>query len=1123
MEPPRDQVPAHGAKNAHATAYQERIARTLVWIYVIATVATLFLTVRDAWVESRRHLAANSSAVDDRVLSVLQNAFIAVNIPVLGSFVTFLVMFALTWSLQRRKRAGLWGVIGFQVLGAAISMVFLGLTVDALISGTDLKAKDFFYVAMNLMSVAVAVIVVILCWTSRPAFPGKLKQGSWQAVLATLAIGVSSILILLTLVVLVVQPAESTVVAAVAAIFVASLGGYPQALWEVVPDGLLWLATPTSVMLVVVFAAVLYVFLRNTTAKNSWTAEREVAVRTLLLNNCDEDSLAYYATRRDKLIAFAPNGLAAIDYAVVGSVSLASGDPLGPKKHWPEAITAWKNEAREFGWTLAALGASEAGARAYQDAGLGVLSLGDEAVLEVDRFTTDTTSRTAVRRAAAKLGNAGFTVSVKRQDELPAAELDQIRQLANTWRHGAVERGFSMALGRVGDPADGRCVVVRAHDAAGVVVGLLTFVPWGRHGASLDVMRRSPEAPNGVTELMVTELMTSAGDFGLRHVSLNFVMFRSVFASAAQFAPPATSKVAASLLEFFDRFFQLKSLYTFSTRFNPSWTPRYLCYDSLLSLGNIAVSAGRAEGFLPSFSRSRSTAGQGKRLSEADIAAVTAAEKAAQPSVDDVVVARNDQTKARIRAVQAAHERGDCLYPVGLHAEGTVQQVLSAQPGAAVSVVARVKHIRHHGGVCFVVLTDRGQQVQVVLEESGVPPGEYRKMLADTSTGDLVCVTGVWGVSRSGEPSVLADSWRIAAKSLRPIPFQKFDDPATRLRQRSLDLIVNHEGAQLLEKRSLAVAAVRDVLRARGLLEVETPMLNTVHGGASARPFRTYINAYSTDLSLRIAPELYLKRLVVAGLGGVFEIGRNFRNEGADATHNPEFTAVEAYEPFGDYRTMLTLTTELIQAAAMAMHGRMVAPLPPAKGQAPEWTDISGEWPVVSVLTAVSEAIGTAVDLSTDFDVLLGLCRKYDIPVRDEMGPGALIEELYGELVEPDTMFPTFYIDFPVETSPLAGPHRSVPGLAERWDLVAAGTEIGTAYSELTDPLEQRQRLTEQSLKAAAGDVEAMQIDEDFLAALELGMPPCGGLGIGIDRLVMLLANTSIRPVLTFPFVKPQS
>jgi lysyl-tRNA synthetase class 2 len=291
-------------------------------------------------------------------------------------------------------------------------------------------------------------------------------------------------------------------------------------------------------------------------------------------------------------------------------------------------------------------------------------------------------------------------------------------------------------------------------------------------------------------------------------------------------------------------------------------------------------------------------------------------------------------------------------------------------------------------------------------------------------------------------------------------------------------------------------------------------MLQQIHGGANARPFTTHINAYDLNMYLRIAPELYLKRLCVGGLEKVFEMGRTFRNEGVSYKHNPEFTMLEAYQAFADYDVMLGLTRELIQGAATAAFGA-----PVARRDDTEY-DISGPWPVKTVYGAISEALGEEVDPGASVADLHQLCDRAGVPYRPDDGPGDVVLEMYERLVEEKTLLPTFYKDFPTDVSPLARQHRTDPRLAERWDLVAFGTELGTAYSELTDPVEQRRRLTAQSLRAAGGDPEAMELDEDFLDALEYAMPPTGGLGIGVDRLVMFLTGLTIRETLPFPLVR---
>ena len=856
-------------------------------------------------------------------------------------------------------------------------------------------------------------------------------------------------------------------------------------------------------------------------------------VRSLLAEYGQDDSLGYFATRRDKSFVFSPDDRAVLSYRVVRDVCLASGDPIGHPEAWPRVVRRWQELCREYGWVPAVTSCSERGARVFRDAGLGVLAMGDEAILHPDRFTLEDTSMTGVRHAVSRARRAGLTVRIRHHEELDAGQMAEIRTLVDRWRRGGAERGFSMALERLGDPADGRCTLVSAHDVDGRPVGLLSLVPWGRSGLSLDVMRRAPEAPSGVTEFMVAGLMDAAGDRGIRRVSLNFAVLRSQFAAAEELGAAPWTRAGTSVLRLFDRFTQIESLYRNNEKYQPEWSPRYACVEAPFDVPRVLVAIGRAEGFLPTFAHH----GQAdKQLTGPQVEAVREL-SARRPAPLPSVPRRGDQTRHRIRHLRQLREAGRDPYAVGRdigHPLATHRRGESTPP---LRLRARVLRVRRHGGVVFCDLVDGPVRAQAVLERGVLGEADLRLFGRCVDVGDLVCLEVVPGSSRSGTPSLLVRSWDVLAKSLHPVPFTRrgaddaMSDVGLRMRRRSTDLLVHPRQLELLRLRSAALARVRRELSEAGFREVETPMLSAVHGGATARPFRTRSHAYRSDLVLRIAPELQLKRLLVAGMGPVFEMGRNFRNEGADATHNPEFTSLEVYQPGGDYTTMRVLTEQLVKAAAEAVHGRQALPLVPRREllrrsgdlTAPpvDLVDVSGPWPVVTVCDAVSTAVGRRVDQHTDLETLLEVARAHGIEVADHMGPGAVLEELYSELVEANTFHPTFYVDFPAETSPLTAPHRSEPGLVERWDLVVAGMELGTAYSELTDPLEQRDRLTEQSYKAAAGDAEAMEVDEDFLYALETGMPPTGGLGIGMDRLVMLLTGTSIRDVLTFPFVQP--
>ncbi|MGL5865265.1 MAG: lysine--tRNA ligase [Dermatophilaceae bacterium] len=438
--------------------------------------------------------------------------------------------------------------------------------------------------------------------------------------------------------------------------------------------------------------------------------------------------------------------------------------------------------------------------------------------------------------------------------------------------------------------------------------------------------------------------------------------------------------------------------------------------------------------------------------------------------------------------------------------------------GEQVRVVGRVMLYRSGGKLCFATLQEGGATLQVMLGLKGVGAERLAAWKSDVDLGDHVGIAGEVITSKRGELSVLATEWTLTSKALRPLPdkHKGLTDPEARVRRRYVDLIVNPSSRQMVLDRATVIRSLRETLHKRGFVEVETPTLQVVHGGAAARPFSTHVNALDLDVTLRIALELYLKRAVVGGIDRVFEIGKNFRNEGIDATHFPEFSMLEAYEAYGDYDTMAELVRGLVLDAAAAV-GRTVVP----DGRGGE-IDLSASWREATVHELVSEALGEPVDAGTDLGRLTKFAQARNVALQPQWDAGEVLLEIYEQLVEDTLIAPTFVRDYPASVRPLARPHRDDPRLAEAWDLVVNGIELAPAYSELVDPIEQRRRLVEQSLRAAGGDLEAMQLDEDFLQALEYGMPPSGGLGLGVDRLVMLLSGATVRETILFPLVRPE-
>ncbi|AXE53839.1 lysine--tRNA ligase [Aurantimicrobium sp. MWH-Uga1] len=495
---------------------------------------------------------------------------------------------------------------------------------------------------------------------------------------------------------------------------------------------------------------------------------------------------------------------------------------------------------------------------------------------------------------------------------------------------------------------------------------------------------------------------------------------------------------------------------------------------------------------------------------------------APEPELTEAEV--SEQKAVRLTKRERLNELGIGAYPVTVPVTDSISSVrerfdgleADATTGVTVGVAGRIVHLRNTGKLCFASLqSGDGSRIQamVSLAEVGDEQLELWKDLVDL--GDLIFVSGEVISSRRGELSIMVSEWKMASKAVLPLPNMHNElNEETRVRARYLDLIVREQARKTVFARAKTMASLRQTFTSLDFVEVETPMLQVMHGGASARPFVTHSNAFDMELFLRIAPELYLKRALVGGIERVYEINRNFRNEGADSTHSPEFAMLEAYEAYGDYNSIADLTQKLIQDAAVSVAGSHVV----------TWADgtefdLGGQWDRISMYHSLSEAAGVEITPETSVAELQQLADKEGVEVH-LANHGKLVEELWEHFVKDGLSRPTFVMDFPVETSPLVKEHRSIPGVVEKWDLYVRGFELATGYSELNDPVIQRERFVQQAALSAKGDVEAMRLDEDFLKALEHAMPPAGGMGMGMDRLLMAITGLGIRETIMFPLVK---
>jgi lysyl-tRNA synthetase, class II len=487
-----------------------------------------------------------------------------------------------------------------------------------------------------------------------------------------------------------------------------------------------------------------------------------------------------------------------------------------------------------------------------------------------------------------------------------------------------------------------------------------------------------------------------------------------------------------------------------------------------------------------------------------------------------------EQMRVRTEKRERLIARGLEAYPIAVERTHSLAQVrqsydaeelgTDARTGTFVAVTGRVIFLRNTGRLCFARLREGdGTELQAMFSEAELGEQSLADFKALVDIGDHLAVRGEVVTSRRGELSIQASSWRMAAKALRPLPNEHtpLSDEA-RVRLRYVDMIVRPDARSIVRDKAAVLKSLRSTLDARGYIEVETPVLQATNGGAAARPFRTHLNAFDQEMLLRIALELDLKRAMVGGVERVYEIGRTFRNEGLDSSHNAEFSMLEAYEAWGDYHSMQQLMRALVLDAAHAIERTVV----PARDGSE--IDLESEWRTARLLDLVSEKVDEEITLDTSEDILRRHAAAVGVALRPDWGGADIILELYEKLVEHTLLTPTFVMDFPQAVRPLAKPHRSVAGLVEAFDLVINGVELGPAYSELNDPVIQRRLLVEQSRLAAKGDPEAMELDEPFLRALEFGMPPAGGMGMGVDRLVMLLRGVGIRESILFPLLRPE-
>ncbi|WP_459611498.1 bifunctional lysylphosphatidylglycerol synthetase/lysine--tRNA ligase LysX [Corynebacterium urogenitale] len=916
-----------------------------------------------------------------------------------------------------QKRRAAWAIaVGGLVLLNVGNLLFYIFSPETFETPTDMGA-------LFEIGTVVQALLLVLMIAVHPAFTTRTRRVNVRAACLTWLIG--SVVVCVMAVALVMK-------------FPGSLVGPQRVGWALNHAALLSLVdrsffdnhAPHAVAFIISIAAAivllltLFVAVRSQQNQNSLSRTDETIVRSMIKRFNGNDSLAYFATRRDKSIIYSPNGRAAVTYRVEVGCAIASADPLGEQDSWDAAIDAFLEHAREYGWVPAVMGASEAGARAYERHGLSAMHLGDEAIVYTDRFDVDKPEFKVVRQAIAHAEREGVWMRVRRHHQISDEEMKQVEQRADSWRDTSDERGFSMALSRLGDAGDGDCVLVEALQGRGAeatVIAQLSFVPWGTDGLSLDLMRRGPQAPNGTVEAMVAYLCSNE-DLLVRQVSLNFAVFRKVFASESQVGVDPFTKTTRKILVFLSRWWQMEALYRSNVKYNPEWVPRYMCFESTTALARTSFAAGIAEGFIPWIDSEdmRGHADIDSPGADAAVRAMARWEARSGKKTKKI----NKQVQARMTAVQALEAEGINPWAVLSAPTTTCAEVVAAPQEQEVTVAGRVRAKRKFGAIAFFDIADASGACQVIVDSKALrenlPQGAVLPNAIDL--GDRVHIEGITGVSKKGQPSVIARAVRLEAKALdvvAPNANKKGNaQTPSAARMMAQGLLSDPEIQRELFMRSRRVNQLRQDLQGRGYIEMPShPEMTTT---------------------------LHLLAAVAGGADKVFSL------EAEDSEHPVSASSVE--QSVRPQWLATVMSTRADEQWARAMAGQLV----PTGGGVAQGKDLKTIVFLDAINSLLAEEGLDKLEGGASAEIVRNVCQSLGLKSRPDATVNSMLATIFNERLLPQIAEPTEFTDVPAELQlgslpSMGGSYARGWMRAENADVVASGFALDTKPAELED------------------------------------------------------------------------